>query len=122
MRWGIETSFREFKYNLGVIHFHAITDDFVLQEIFAKLTMYNYCTAIVMHIKIPATPGRQLTYKINLSVGIYICMRFFKGMETGPPWQVEQTIREHLEPVRPGRADQREVKPKQAVAFIYRVA
>ena len=42
MRWGIETSFRELKYTVGLQHFHAKKVEFVHQEIFARLTMYNF--------------------------------------------------------------------------------
>lgn len=37
MRWGIETSFRELKYTVGLQHFHAQKTEFVHQEIFAAL-------------------------------------------------------------------------------------
>ena len=46
MRWGIETSFRNLKHTLGLLHLHAKKVEFVLQEIFAKLTMYNFCQLI----------------------------------------------------------------------------
>ena len=48
MRWGIETSFRELKYTIGLSHFHAKRPDFILQEIFAHLTMYNFSELISM--------------------------------------------------------------------------
>ena len=35
-RWGIETSFRELKYTVGLIHLHSRKSDLVRQEIFAK--------------------------------------------------------------------------------------
>jgi len=43
LRWGIETSFRELKYALGLINFHARKDKFIKQEIYAHFLMYNYC-------------------------------------------------------------------------------
>ena len=48
MRWRIETSFRELKYALGLVNFHAKKISFILQEIFAKLTMYNFCEMITL--------------------------------------------------------------------------
>ena len=33
MRWGIETSFRELKYAIGITHFHAKKTDYIKQEI-----------------------------------------------------------------------------------------
>ena len=46
MRRGIETSFRNLKHTLGLLHLHAKKVEFVLREIFAKLTMYNFCELI----------------------------------------------------------------------------
>lgn len=45
-RWGIETSFRSLKYSVGLLNFHAKKADFVKQEIFCALIMYNFAQAI----------------------------------------------------------------------------
>ena len=39
MRWGIETSFRELKYAIGLTSFHARKPDFIKQEIYARLLL-----------------------------------------------------------------------------------
>ena len=52
MRWGIETSFRELKYTVGLQHFHAKKVEFVHQEIFARLTMYNFYELITQSVVI----------------------------------------------------------------------
>ena len=39
MRWGIETSFRELKYTVGLLHFHAKKVEYIYQEVFAKQIM-----------------------------------------------------------------------------------
>src|SRR5699024_7255543 len=46
MRWGIETSFRELKYAIGLTHFHSKKPDYIRQEIWARLILYNFCEAI----------------------------------------------------------------------------
>ena len=46
MRWGIETSFRHLKYTIGLRHFHAKKTEHILQEIFARLVMYNFSACI----------------------------------------------------------------------------
>ena len=56
-RWGIETSFT----------------DFLLQEVFARLILYN--CALVIARKIPVPQEKQ----INLSVAILVCKQFRKG-------------------------------------------
>lgn len=42
MRWGIETSFRELKYAMGITQFHAKKTDYIKQEIWTKLLLYNF--------------------------------------------------------------------------------
>ena len=61
MRWGIETSFRDLKHTLGLLHLHAKKVEFILQEVFAKLTMYNFCELITQSVVI-----QQKTEKIYL--------------------------------------------------------
>src|SRR5699024_8343116 len=41
LRWGIESSFRKLKYDLGSIQFHSKQDRFVEIEIYAHMAMYN---------------------------------------------------------------------------------
>ena len=52
MRWGIETSFRSLKYTIGLLCFHSKKPEFIIQEIFAKLTMYNFTELIAASISI----------------------------------------------------------------------
>lgn len=47
MRWGIETSFRDLKYTLGLVNLHGKRDAFAEQEIWAALTMFNFTSRIV---------------------------------------------------------------------------
>ena len=42
-RWGIETSFRDLKYSVGLVNFHAKKKEGILQEIFARFTNFNFC-------------------------------------------------------------------------------
>ena len=50
LRWGIETSFRELKYAIGLTSFHARKVNYIKQEVFARLLLYNYCELITTHI------------------------------------------------------------------------
>ena len=50
LRWGIETSFRELKYAIGLTSFHAKKVDYIKQEIFARLALYNYCELITTYV------------------------------------------------------------------------
>lgn len=118
MRWGIETSFRELKYTVGLQHFHAKKVEFVHQEIFARLTMYNFYELITQSVVIQQK-NRKYTYKVNFSAAVHICRQFFLG--NLPPPLVEALLAKHISPIRPGRSRPRKLRPKQAASFLYRV-
>jgi len=119
MRWGIETSFRELKYTVGLLHFHAKKTEHILQEIFARLTMYNFSELITSHVVIQKH-NRKHAYRANFSVAVHVCRQFFLG-NVSPP-DVEALIARHVSPIRPGRSRPRILSTKNAVSFIYRVA
>lgn len=122
MRWGIETSFRELKYAIGLTHFHSKKLEYIQQEIWARLLLYNFCEAITTRTIVNQSK-RQLkhTYQLNYTRAIFICRHFLSIKEGAPP-DIENLISRELLPVRAGRSDPRKVKPKSAVSFLYRVA
>ena len=119
MRWGIETSFRELKYTVGLLHFHAKKVEYIYQEIFARLIMYNFTELITSPVVI-SKADLKYTYKVNFSVAVHICRQFFLG-NVSPP-DVEALIRRYVSPIRPGRSRPRNMTTKYAVSFMYRVA
>ena len=84
MRWGIETSFRELKYHVGLIAFHSKKKDCVIQEIFASLIMYNFSMLITENITIDDDKHNDYRYKINYAFAIHICIKFFRSAHANP--------------------------------------
>ena len=121
MRWGIETSFRELKYAIGLTNFHSKKTVYIIQEIFARLTMYNFCEIITTHVVIHQK-DRKYSYQVNFTMAISICLHYFKCMNAVSPPNVEALIQKNILPVRDGRKDPRKVRTKSSVSFIYRVA
>lgn len=119
MRWGIETSFRELKYTVGLLHFHAKKVEYIHQEIFARLIMYNFAEMITSHVII-SDSNTKLAYKANFTVAVHACRQLFLG-NVSPP-DVEATIRKHKSPIRTGRSRPRKMSAKHAVSFAYRIA
>ena len=119
MRWGIETSFRDLKYTLGLLHLHAKKVEFIHQEIFAKLTMYNFCELITQSVVIQQRQ-KKYAYKVNFSDAVRVCFEFF--LRNVPPPDVEALLMRYISPIRPGRKDTRKQTQKPAVSFTYRVA
>lgn len=119
MRWGIETSFRDLKYTIGLLHFHSKKMEFILQEIFARLVMYNFSELITLHVVIEKK-DRKYEYKVNFSVAAHICREYFLGRITPP--NIEALISRYITPIRPGRSRPRNMIAKSTISFMYRVA
>jgi hypothetical protein len=121
MRWGIETSFRELKYAVGLTNFHSKKREHIVQEVFARIIMYNFAEMITSHVVISQADTIH-AYQVNFTVAIHICRHFLRLCRNAPPLLVEALIRKNILPVRPGRKNERKIKTKTAVSFIYRVA
>lgn len=120
-RWGIETSFRDLKYTVGMLHFHSKKVEGILQEVYAALTMYNF-TEIITSLIVIKSGKRKTVYKANFSIAVHICRAFF--LKEIPPPNIEAIIARNIVPVRPDREYARILnkKTKTAISFTYRVA
>lgn len=118
MRWGIETSFRDLKYTLALSYFHSKKTENILQEIFARLTMYNFAELITSHVVVKQK-NRKHSYRINFAAAVHICRNFF--LKNISPSDVEALLLMHLLPVRQRSANLRRGSPKAAPSFTYRI-
>ena len=118
MRWGIETSFRDLKYTLALSYFHSKKTENIFQEIFAKLTMYNFAELITSHVVVKQK-SRKLPYKINFAAAVHICRNFF--LKNISPPDVEALLLSHLLPIRHGLSTPRGRPYRSAPCFIYRI-
>ncbi len=118
-RWGIETSFRDLKYTIGMLDFHTKKVMCIHQEIYAHLTMYNFSEMITSHIVIDKKK-RKHTYKANFSVAVHMCRLFYHERTTSP--DLETIIARNLIPIRPNRHRSRKLGSKAFHGFLYRVA
>lgn len=119
LRWGIESSFRDLKYTIGLSSFHSKKVEHILQEIFARLTMYNFAELITLSVVI-RQKSRKYLYQVNFSASAHICRQVFRG-NVSPP-DAEALISRYISPVRPNRSLPRNLTPKGVVSFLYRVA
>lgn len=118
-RWGIETSFRDLKYTIGLLNFHSKKVMCIQQEIFARLIMYNFTGIITSHVIIN-TKAKKYTYKANFSVAIHACKAFYFGKTTSP--NLEAVIERNTIAIRPDRHNFRRLARKDYHNFLYRVA
>lgn len=105
MRWGIETAFRDIKYAIGLINLHSKKENLVMQEIYAALIMYNYCTRIIGAAEVPEKEQTVYAYQVNFKMAVYLCKRFYRRILSGGQALIEEISR-YIEPIQPGRQDQ----------------
>ncbi len=142
MRWDIETSFRDMKYSLGGIHFHSKKDEAVQMEIYARLIIFNAVARNAIAAKewkaAQAETAKQAVentensvveknttkypYNIDFKMACLSTRRFFRLHINEPIEKLYEELLKYKQPIRQGRQDERNVKIKSAVAFVYRVA
>ena len=120
-RWGIETGFRELKYIFGLAAFHSKQENSILQEIFARLIMYNFSMCIIEKIK-PKEKDRRYQLQVNFTQAARICLHFFRHRANEPPFDIKTTIQRFVLPVRPHRHQKRLAVRACIVSFNYRLA
>lgn len=121
MRWGIETSFRSMKYIVGLVNLHGKRDAYAEQEIYAAMTMFNFTNRIAREVIIRQPKDSVYAYKVNYTMATTLCREFFRTPDANGE-ELMQQIARHSVPVRPGRADKRNLKAKGFAGFTYRVA
>ena len=120
LRWGIETSFRELKYSIGLVNFHAKKKDSIIQEIYARLTLHNFCKSIVQNMILMIRDTTH-DYQINFVMAVHVCRQFIRLFNT-TLFNVEALISRYLSITRNHRSFARNIKPQSYKSFIYRVS
>lgn len=121
MRWGIETSFRDLKYSLGLVNLHGKSDAFAEQEIFSNLIAFNFASRISREVVVRQPKGSVYAYRVTFKMAVALCREYFRNPNADGEKLMEQ-IAKHTVPIRPGRADKRNLRVKGFVGFTYRVA
>lgn len=119
LRWGIETSFRHLKYALGLLNFHSKKTEHIVQEVFAKLIMYNFTEMVTSHVVIQSK-SRKFHYQANFSAAVHICRQFIRHAVT--PSSLAALLSKLILPIRPGRSAPRARSNNFQIRFSYRIA
>ena len=109
------------KHTIGLNNFHSKKREHILQEIFARIILYNFVEAVVSKIVISKTKKKH-DYQVNFANAVHVCRRFLRICEDMLPCNAENLIRKNVLPIRTGRSFVRKPKFKSAVSFVYRVA
>ena len=81
-RWGCEICFRYLKHAAGLLYFHSKKPEFLKQEIYATLVMYNFGVFLANEAadeyrKKPGNPGNKYEYTIDFSTAIRCARKYF---------------------------------------------
>jgi len=117
LRWGIEISFRFLKYAVSLNSIHSIKQNFILQEIYAKLTAYNLSSAIMKCIS-PKSKSDKIKhkYETDKTYLIKLCIRYLKDKLK----DILHLISKRKVPVRAGRKFKRNMRRQHADTLQYR--
>lgn len=117
LRWGIETSFRFLKNNIALNCFHSIRRDLIIQEIYARVILYNFTMLVIHSVPMPRLE-RKYQYKVSVSDAIVTCrdliMHKIKNEET------EDLLLKYLTDVRPDRSYPRKKHSKRYIPLTNR--
>lgn len=121
LRWGIESSFRDLKYTMGLVNLHGKSDCFAEQEMYAAMTMFNFTSRIAREAVIRQPEEGIHVYRVNFKMAAALCREYFRT-EGADYEKLLEEIGRHTVPVRPDRQNKRNLKAKGFAAFTYRVS
>jgi len=119
LRWSIETSFRDLKHTIGTVNFHSKKLEYIEQEIWARLILFNFCAIITTHVVIEQKNTKYM-YQVNFSMAMKICHHFIRLRKGETPPNVEGLIGSYTLPIRPGRVYVRQHRFQLPASFCYR--
>lgn len=120
-RWTIETSFKKLKYSVGLATHHSTTLTGVTQEIYASMTLYNFCSIMALFAQELVGVYRKCAYeyKVNYSNTVRVC-REILWPRAGPEKGFLERIAKCANPVRPKRHFPRHKRLHSVVRLSYR--
>lgn len=115
LRWGIETSFRSLKYALGLVHFHSVKRSFIIQEVFAKLILYNLTSLIVKYAESVRKNkiSNNFEYKVSFDDAVYIVQLYLRRKFSNK--LIKALLLRHMSQIKPGEHKPRNVRSQTAI-------
>ena len=122
LRWRIEQGFDALKNKTGLKFLHGRSDDCALQELYAKLTFFNFTSLICRAVAIGKSSETQNEVKISFKDATDLCRDFYRTPNASGE-KLLQDISKYTYSNKKGRkAERGTTKPKTFVAFTYRTS
>ena len=143
-RWNCETAFAKLKYTLGLVNFHSRKMKYIEQELFVKLTLFNFISFVMDAVRqeqeelygdfysssqdeiqddrIEIDNDEEKVYRVDLSFSqaMTTCRRLLKKDWLQKLEDVIKTIRAHIYKIKLNRTFARNVKPQSWKPFNHR--
>ena len=122
LRWDIEVSYRHLKYSVNLNALHSRRRNFIKQEIWARMIMFNISMIIIEEaykLKFKKK-NRKYEYKINIARAIHLIRDSITKRKGGTPPDLLELIAKEILPIRPGRSFERRTRGHSFVSFGYR--
>ena len=124
-RWGIEVSFRYLKHANGLLHFHCKKPEFLKQEIYANLILYNFGIFLAneaskKNLK-KKRNGNKYNYSIDISTALKLSRKYLIRKDTGPGIDIIRLMSRYVHAVKTDfRQFDRPLRGIGAIHFHYR--
>ena len=122
-RWGIETAFRDLKHAVGLAKLHSAGFRGAAQEVYARMVLYNFCSAMaaLAQLVVDAGPREGLKHAraVNFAAAVRAC-RAVLWPRAGPADGLLERIAANVCPVRPGRSFARHRRLWSPGSYAYR--
>ena len=110
LRWRIEISFLFAKYRVSMNFFHSIKREYIIQEIFAKLILFNLVSLIISCHKVPFS-DTLYHYKISFADAVYKCRLFL--LKSKAYENISMLLLHNLTPIKPDRFFERNLQSQR---------
>jgi hypothetical protein len=139
-RWSCEVGFRCLKYTIGLVNFHSWKMQYIKQEVFARLILHNFCSAVISTISpreqnktedVPTEDVSSVSEDKNdcekkrgiaFTNAVTVCRELLDNNKAAFIKRAIQTIRAHTYEYKVNRTYTRNVKPKSNKPFGYKAS
>ena len=122
LRWRIEQGFDALKNKTGLKFLHGRSDDCALQELYAKLTFFNFTSLICRAVAIGKSSGTQNEGKISFKDATDLCRDFYRTPNSSGEKLLQDVAKYTYSNKKGRKAERGTIKPKTFVAFTYRTS
>ena len=119
LRWDQENAYRDIKYPLCLKALHSKKYEYIVQEIWARALLHNFCSEIALNVEIEQKE-RKYEYQVNDSQAVKTCRDFLRIHDGISTMDVEGLVASSIEAIRPGRTFPRQKRFKIPMSFCYR--